>query len=553
MVELSTLAGVSTAALAAIPEPGGYIAPWKIIVMVVLAAPWLRVCPWVQKDAIDVRAPKTLWSVATVGSGALGLLLWLVLPSFVVGLLLFVVLAGASLIGYVVYRNQQVEPDYRLTLSSLLSMSSAGRPRKAKVENKLKMYGPHGEPITPPEDAEAENPIVRGYNLAQEFLFNIVWRRASDVEVVPEGPMASVRMRIDGVVSEDDPMDAQDAELLSQFLKQSAGMDTDERRRPQQGSISVETVGQPMEMMVKTAGTTEGQRLALRSVTEAVRTRLEELNMDEAILARVQEMCKQGSGLILVSGKARTGVTSTLYSLLRAQDPFIKQLVTLELNKEVDLENVTQNEYGGESQLAQRLASAIRHDPDVIMVDQCKDARSAEQIVSAADEKLFLVGMRAADSFTALARWIKTAESERAVEPLRGVLCQVLVRKLCAECKEAYVPDPQLLAKANLPSRSNQTFYRPPTSPLTDEKGRPYTCPACQGSGYVGRMAVFELLDVTDDIRQLVASKASLSEIKAACRKNKMRYLQEQALVEVIKGNTSVQEVIRVTQSQKKD
>ena len=124
----------------------------------------------------------------------------------------------------------------------------------------------------------------------------------------------------------------------------------------------------------------------------------------------------------------------------------------------------------------------------------------------------------------------------------------MLLRKLCTNCREAYRPDPQLLAKANLPADRIDKFHRPPTQPLTDEKGNPIVCPACQGMGYYGRTAVFELLEVTEELQELVTANASASQIKAACRKRNMLYLQEQGLRKVIAGVTSIREVIRVSQ-----
>ena len=138
------------------------------------------------------------------------------------------------------------------------------------------------------------------------------------------------------------------------------------------------------------------------------------------------------------------------------------------------------------------------------------------------------------------------------VKDLCAVVHQVLIRKLCPACREQYRPDPQLLAKANLKISPNIPFYRPPTQGLADEKGRPIVCPSCQNSRYVGRTGVFELLELSDEIRQLIASNASLSQIRAACRKNGMLYLQEQALRKVVSGETSIQEVIRTTQQAKK-
>ncbi|KKL69764.1 hypothetical protein LCGC14_2111670, partial [marine sediment metagenome] len=154
----------------------------------------------------------------------------------------------------------------------------------------------------------------------------------------------------------------------------------------------------------------------------------------------------------------------------------------------------------------------------------------------------------AGDSFTALAKWVKACgDAKAATRILRGIVCQMLLRKLCPACREPYSPDQSLLAKANIRSEQVEAFYRPPTRPLTDEKGRAYTCPTCQGIGYYGRTAAFELLELNDELRQLIVSGAGLSQIKTAVRKAGMLYLQEQALRTVIAGETSIQEVVRVS------
>jgi len=151
-----------------------------------------------------------------------------------------------------------------------------------------------------------------------------------------------------------------------------------------------------------------------------------------------------------------------------------------------------------------------------------------------------------------LAKWLKVCgDPAAAVKNLRAVLCQMLIRRLCQACREEYRPDPKLLVKANLKVRPNSRFFRPPTTKPVDEKGRLIVCPACQNTRYVGRTGVFEMLELTDDVRQLVVENASLAQIKAACRKNGMLYMQEQALRKVVSGVTSIKEVIRTTQKAK--
>ena len=539
--------------LASVPRAAAYTSVVKILSVVVLSIPWLYLAPWVHKDARRVHASQVLWASLVLAAGAVGMLVWLFVPIYVVGLLVYVVLAGAMLVIYAVYRDGRVEPEYKvLRAENFRSIFSRTGAEKVEVVTRLKVYDQHGKIILPPDGEQADPDEARTYNLLQQILHEIMFHRASEADLAPGKEQARLRFVIDGVIIDRLPLLLAESDEVIQYIKTGAGMDAEDRRRPQQGRISIDTATGPVDMMLTSAGTTGGQRMQFKIVQETVQTNLSELGMPDDMLERVREMNKLGSGLILVTARPRGGLTSTLYALLREHDAFIRQLVTLEAEPAVDLENITQVAYGQEAKLPGALAGVIRRDPDVVMVDRCPDAKAAGAILQAAAAKLILLGLHAADSFTGLAKWIRVCGDPACVADLRGVMCQVLVRKLCTNCRESYRPDPQLLAKANLGGEKIETFYRSPTRPVTDEKGREIICSACQGAGYVGRTGAFELLEVTDDIRRLVTEGASLGEIKAACRKNKMLYIQEQALRKVIAGITSVQEVIRVTRRDEK-
>lgn len=540
--------------LAAVPEAGYYFSLPKLVFFLVLAIPWLYVSPWVSKDTRRVHAPRDmLWTASFLSAGVLGILLWLLIPIYFVGMLIYGVLVAAALGAYVVYRNGRVPPEMRvLTSEHLSTVFQPKKERKVQITHRVKVYDSNSRVVAAP-DATAEAAEKDAYNLAQALLYDMLYYRASEADILPVGQEARVRLVIDGVVTERPPLEIPETEAVIQYLKPHAGMSADERRRPQQGKISVDIAGRPIDMILTSAGTTGGQRLQFKIVQEFVQTQIDLLGMSPDLLAKLKELTARPNGLILVAGKSGSGVTSTLYSILRVQDAFMKQLVTMEAKPIVDLENITQMGYGEPSKFAAMLATTIRRDPDFLMIDASGDPKAAALLLPFVQRKTVLLGMNAADSFQAMAKWIKLCgDAGEAVANLHGVLCQTLVRKLCTTCREEYRPDPRFLAKVNLPAGKSANFYRPPTKPLVDEKGQPYTCPTCQGNGYFGRTAVFELLEITDDVRGLVAGRTSLTQIQAACRKNKMLYLQEQALRKVLEGVTSIQEVIRVTQTSKK-
>jgi len=541
--------------LAALPPLGGYASLLKAAFMVVLVTPLFMMLPWIYQDAGHVRGSRAGWSGMVMGIGAIGIAVWLVTPYYFIGLAVYLVLAAAPIAAYVVWRDGRVGPGEKfISVIRARGWMLKGKGAKIDIVHRVKIYDDRNRLIEPPDPVSASIPQCETYNRMQNFLADMLVKRASEADISPAREhAAAVRFVVDGVLSNQPSISMTDADMIIQYIKPMAGMDAEERRRPQEGLMSVDFAGKQIEIGVTTTGSTGGQRVQFRIMQEAVRTQIEELGMTGGVVAGLREMSHKDSGLIIVSGRVGSGVTSTLYSILRDQDAFIKQLVTLEAKTATDLENVTQNVYGDPKQLPKALTSVVRRDPDVIMVDKCPDPETAAIIMQTAESKLVLLGAGAVNTFDSLARWLKTCgDVAKGMANLHGVLCQVLIRNLCPACRKPYRPNPELLAKANLTAGQIERFYRPPEPGRVDDKGEPIICPACQETGYVGRTGVFELLEITDEIRQLVVGHASVAQIKAACRKNNMQYLQENALEKVIVGLTSIQEVIRVTQQGQK-
>jgi type II secretory ATPase GspE/PulE/Tfp pilus assembly ATPase PilB-like protein len=533
-------------------EPGLYFSWLKILVYLVLALPWLWACAWMDKDTKVTRMPREVWLSAGVAGGVLGLLIWLLVPVFIVGLGVYLVIILAIGTVYVVQRNAKVVPEARvLTRDFFADLLERRKEASVDLVSRLKVYDSSGQPAVLPQDGTVEMKTV--FNRAQDLLYDILWRRASEVDISPASAEAlGLRYFIDGLVVPCEPLERPVADGVIDYIKRLAGMDPEDRRRPQNGKVAVDLAGQQVDIDIVAAGSTSGPRMQLKIVQEAVRTQLTELGMPQEILAEIKKINARRKGLTLVAAKSRNGLTSTLYSLMRAHDAYTEQLMTVEVKPEADMENVTQSTYKDPADMARVLAGVLRRDPSVVMVDQCTTADGAERVLAGAAGLKVMLGVSAKDSFYALAQWVKVAgDAAAAVAPINAVLSQVLLRRLCPACREAYQPNTDLLRKANLPTDKVEQFYRPPAN-LTDEKGRPIICPTCQGSGYLGRTAAFELLTIDDGLRQLLTAGAGLTKIKAAARKRGMLYLQEQALRLVMEGITSVEEVIRVTQTKQR-
>jgi len=549
--------------IANIPQLTLTVPAVKAVVMLLLTLPWLRLATWVNEDALLARADRKKWNAMTVAGGAVGLLLWLVMPFYVVGLLFYLVLAAGGLLAYVAYRNDRVPPEKKVLTRDHLAGLFAGKKHAKKTLDmelltKVTIYDNYEKIVFPPDLGTAEEKDIRTYNHVQEFLYDVAWRRASEVALTPTGQNSRVLYVIDGVAHEQPAIPLAQAEEMIQFVKEISGMEVDEVRRPQKGRLSVDaqSINARADMELSAAGTTGGQRLIFRIIQEVVRTNLGELGMPDDILGQVSSIAQTKNGLFICAGRRGSGVTSTLYSMLRQRDMFVTNIATLESKPPVNLENITQNTYGEDANLAKTLSVAIQRGLDVLMVDQVPDGETARMLADLAAKKPVVVGMQASDTFSALARWVQlVGDATVAVQILRGVVCQMLVRQLCPKCKVAYKPDTAKLAKMNLASAGIDNFYRPPSESdegeSTGAAGREIDiCPECQGSGYKGRIAVFELLKLTTETRQLIIDGATVAQIRTAARKNKMLYLQEMAMQRVMDGTTSVQEVIRVMQQQ---
>jgi type II secretory ATPase GspE/PulE/Tfp pilus assembly ATPase PilB-like protein len=228
----------------------------------------------------------------------------------------------------------------------------------------------------------------------------------------------------------------------------------------------------------------------------------------------------------------------------------MNRIHTLERRILTTVDNITQEKYeGGNADVnyARALQAILRREPDIVVVGECEDRETAMVATRAAagDRKVYM-GIHAKDCFEAVSKYLTFLNDNRlAATALLGVLNQRLIRILCEECREAFEPDPATLKKLNLPADKIDKFYRPPSEVRKDRRGREISCPRCQGTGYVGRTGIFELLTVDAAIRRLFVEGAPMNRVKAQCRKNKMYYLQEEGLLKVIDGTTSMNEILR--------
>jgi type II secretory ATPase GspE/PulE/Tfp pilus assembly ATPase PilB-like protein len=235
---------------------------------------------------------------------------------------------------------------------------------------------------------------------------------------------------------------------------------------------------------------------------------------------------------------------------MRDHDAFMNNLHTIELSPMLQLENITQHKFEGDQNdvgYARQLQSVLRREPDVVMVGECVDRESAQISMRAATgERRIYLGMEAKDCFDALQQCRDMVRDPQVVaKGLRAITNQRLIRVLCNSCRQAFKPDERLLRKLNLPVGKIEHFYRPPTEPLLDKKGNEIICQACQGTGYVGRTGVFEIVVIDDATREMIAQNAPIANIRDYCRRAKMHDLKRAGLQKVFEGVTSLDEILR--------
>ncbi len=542
--------------LAALPQPGGYAGIVKLIVHVLLVLPWIWLAVWVSRDVEYVRTNSLLWRMIVLLGGLIGVLLWWLIPIYVIGLAMYLIAMGGAVGTYVYHRNGLVGQAAKVLTAQHIKNIMKGIsgsdhqqiPQKVRFLNEDKKVVP-----IPKDDPDA----LERYRVAQDLIYDAIWRRATEVKLITSGGQGKVAYLIDGVLTARPAMEREQADRILHFVKQTSGLDLEDHRKPQQSDFTASLQDpitgrdQAQEVEVRTAGSTTGEQLTLRMLTGEKELRNEDLGMREEQIKLWQEVLDKPSGLVICAGPPASGVTTTLYAALRHHDAFTQNITTFEKQVKFDLEVITQTIFDPAkgASYARALQTVLHKDPDILMVAEVPDKETAIQINRglAAGKKIY-VGMPASDTFDALERWMRMQDDPKeAAGRLLAITAQRLVRRLCTVCRLPYRPDADMLRRANIPAEKVKEVYRARTEPQLDKHGNPIICPNCQGSGYYGRTSVFELLVINPEIAGLIRKGASANEIKAAARKRGTLYLQEEALQRFVDGTTSIQEVLRAT------
>lgn len=536
---------------------GLYVSPYKLVVVLAVTIIWWRLLTWLDKDSDAARLPREWANLGMAGAYILGIILFLYVPIFLLAFAIYLLIFLGSFGAYLAIRSQQVGlKDLLDDLKSLKILQPRAATAEQDVPGMVALATRDGRHMTPPA---SETPERQSYDLIQMMITEPLRRNMERLELTPIEGAVLTQYWVDGVVYNGAQFNRAGAQAAITTLKHLAGLDVNERRKPQTGTIQASVEGHRHEVEVTTAGSTSGESLRLRvDPRKRHQLRLDQLGLSEVQLHQVDAVVKEEGGVVLCAVPKGQGLTSLLYGIVRQHDAFLTHIHSIEREPEIDLEGVTQNKLARGVSPADELQSVqwvISQEPDTILVPEIQNPKSLRELIAYAGKgKRIYIGLRSGSAIDAINDFrTMVGADDLAMKNLRMVIAGRVVRKLCDACKQPYQPDAETLRKLNLDHGRAQQFFQARLQPMTDQKGNPIFCTFCHELRYRGRVGVFEVMDIGEDFRQAVLASASVNQLRALFRKSRGRFIQEQALDLVEAGKTSIQEVLRAMRGQEQD
>lgn len=527
---------------------------------------WTLFAAWVARDVENLRkTPELPWKIIPLATLPVLVFLLLLMPSFWLSLPVNLLVAGGVLGWYWKVRVDELGERghlFREFTNRWRAFVDKLQHRSAASKLALGYFRLDDVPMPLPGP---ESPAAAGLEIMDQIILRALERHAETIELIPGRSGYDLRLMVDGVAYPQPPLARNNAEPVISTLKALAGLQLEERRRPQKGQIKVRNAAEASTILtVRTSGTTAGERLSL-AANEAARwaKKVEDIGFSSEQLQAVKELAAGNQGVVVVSAPPASGTTTTLYALLRMHDPYLNTVQTIEQHPQTELEGVTVTRLEARTSdvpLSKTINSAIVKDPNVLMVADVADQTAAQMLCRYAEvEHRVYVSIANVEkaprelspTVAALGAWLRTVgDPQLAASTLRAVVSQRLVRVLCPRCRVPYQPDAGTLQKLNLPVGRNLQSFKANTEPLRDKDGHPMLCPGCASLGYRGRTGIFEVLIVTPEMRKAI-SEGNLQLVASLARRNNMMLLVEHGIRKFAAGVTSINEVLRVMAAEK--
>lgn len=394
------------------------------------------------------------------------------------------------------------------------------------------------EPESTGEDAANKAPVIRFVDL---LMSQAVKMRASDIHIEPQEKSTVVRMRVDGILRDMVPPAKRMQAAVVARIKIISRMDIAERRLPQDGRFKMKVSGRAIDVRVSTIPTIYGEKVVMRILdASAVNHNLDQLGLEPRYLKEFKDKLSQPHGIIIVTGPTGSGKSTTLYSALSYLHDPTKNITTVEDPVEYRLAGVNQIQVKPEIDLdfARCLRAILRQDPDIVLIGEIRDKETVEIAIKASlTGHLVLSTFHTNDAPSAISRLLYMGiERYLLASALNLVIAQRLVRRICERCKEPTTLSEEVLQRMGIDSEKakGSVFYH----------GR--GCPACSGTGYFGRLPIFEFLDIDTEIAEKIVQAEAESKIRAAARAKGYGGLVESGVGKVLQGLTTAEEVLEV-------
>ena len=565
--------------------PGFYLPIWKLMLMWIMFLIWVRSTDWISRDSVEmgrsIGMHYYVWNPITVFTFlAVFMLAVLNVPIFLASYPFLAIAWIAPFLTYVLMRNGKVRADQRVLTPAHLKewFANLGKKQKKKEAPKHPWeLGPAVELIaTTPLQQQNQALVIEArqspaYVATKTILADAFDNRAERIMLDYTAQAVSIRYQVDSVWHNAAPKvnekpvtpgffgpTREQGDLILAVLKKIANLNVLDRRSRQDGKMRIEYAGNKYDCGFLSQGTSTGERVVLTLVfiTKNIRT-LTDLGMRDKMQEQLKSLMGHGSsGMVIFCSLPQDGLTSMWCAALRATDRLMRDFVSIQDtgNMEPDIENVEIVKYdfsAGESP-DKLLHKLMLKQPEVLLAPHVPNGETvtAFSLQSVNENRLTILSLRAKDTADALLRVLALQpDVAKFADAMRGVVYCRMIRKLCEMCREAETPSPQLLQRLGIPPGRVQVLYRekqPPPPGQEPKKGEPVICPKCRGVGYLGRTAVFELLEVDDGVREVLKKQPRADLIKQAAKKAGNRSLQEEGILLVALGVTSIVELQRI-------
>ncbi len=532
---------------------------WKFLFFFVPFLGWA----WLVSKVFDKHAERFHlgregWGAVHLTLGLVALVAGLAVPiptgwGFLVGFALMVFILAIDVIAFTTITNRDERvPDHlklKLNLAGLAEASQRRKAAKQAATVSLEVKDSNGT-IIPAPDKETPEYEIRVE--AEQVFIKAREMRAGRLIITarpPEAGGSAAEFIIDGVRHPGEALTPQKAKAIIDFWKACANLDVKDVRRRLIGKCeATDDAGVRTRIRMTSIGHKGGLRLTMIfNPVESVTRKVEDLGLTDAQREALDEIVASDGGLVLLGAKPMQGRTTTFYTVVQMHDAYTNNVQTIEIEPMAELEGIRQIEFDptSDAEFSTTLRSILRRDPDVVGVAEMPDVETAREIMHAdLDRTRVYLSLNVDSALGAIQIWLKAAgDPAKASAKLHGVVAQKLIRQLCGNCRVPYQPPPELLKRLQLPSKVQQ-LYKKGGQVLIRNKAE--ICPVCKGIGYEAQIGVFEVYPIGPTEQKMIAAQ-DWAGLRGEMRKRKLPSIQQSALLKAVDGETSMEEIQRIT------